>query len=56
MAAMPTIEDAAVARLQTTFRGPLLRPGDDGYEAARRVWNGMIAKHPALIAGCTGVA
>ena len=38
------------------IRGTVLRPGDDGYEAARHVWNGMIDKHPALIVRCAGVA
>jgi FAD/FMN-containing dehydrogenase len=38
------------------FRGELLRPDDDGYDSARRVWNGMIDKRPAVIARCTGVA
>jgi FAD/FMN-containing dehydrogenase len=38
------------------LRGELLRPGDGDYERARKVWNGMIDKHPALIARCTGVA
>lgn len=34
------------------FAGPVLRPGDDGYEAARRVWNGAIDRRPAYIARC----
>src|SRR5215213_9079031 len=38
------------------FRGELLRPGDDGYEPARRLWNGAIDKRPALIARCAGAA
>ncbi len=38
------------------LRGELLRPGDAGYEEARKVWNGMIDKRPALIARCAGVA
>lgn len=37
------------ARLQ----GQVLRPGASGYDAARMVWNGMVDKHPALIARCT---
>jgi FAD/FMN-containing dehydrogenase len=34
----------------------LLRPGGTGYEEARKVWNGLIDKHPALIVRCAGVA
>ena len=32
------------------FRGELLHPGDDGYDEARKVFNGMIDRSPALIA------
>jgi FAD/FMN-containing dehydrogenase len=35
------------------FRGTLLRPGDEGYDEARRVFNGMVDRCPALIARCT---
>ncbi len=38
------------------FAGQLLRPGDEGYEDARRVHNGLVDKRPALIARCLGVA
>ena len=34
------------------FSGVLLRPGDDGYEQGRRVWNGIIDRRPAFIARC----
>ena len=44
-----------LAELAPDFRGELLRPGDGGYETARRVWNGMIDRRPTLIARCTGV-
>ena len=37
-------------------RGPTLTPGDDGYDAARVIWNGSIDRHPALIAQCVGAA
>jgi FAD/FMN-containing dehydrogenase len=36
------------------FRGEVLRPGDSGYDDARRVFNGMVDRSPALIARCTG--
>ena len=40
--------------LRTRFRGALLHPGEDGYEQARRTWNGAIDRHPRLIARCAG--
>lgn len=47
-----TIESAAVRDLRASLKGTLLSPGEEGYDTARRVWNGMIDKHPALIARC----
>src|SRR4051812_24164388 len=35
--------------IQSTFSGDLYRPGDAGYDEARRVWNGMIDRRPALV-------
>src|SRR5688500_16911935 len=52
----PVLDDAALADLARQFRGELIRAGDPPYEAARRVWNGAIDRHPALVARCTGVA
>jgi FAD/FMN-containing dehydrogenase len=43
-----------LARLRAGFRGVLLRPGEEGYEDARAVWNGAIDRRPALIARCAG--
>jgi hypothetical protein len=34
------------------FSGELLEPGDPGYDDARRLWNAMIEKRPAVIARC----
>jgi FAD/FMN-containing dehydrogenase len=45
-----------IAALAKGLRGQLLRPGDDNYDEARRVWNGMIDKRPALIVRAAGVA
>lgn len=50
------VEEAAIRQLKSDLRGELLRPGDVGYDQARQVWNGMIDRHPALIARCLGAA
>ena len=47
---------AIVQGFKTSLRGPLLHPSDAGYDDARQVWNGMIDRHPALIARCAGAA
>lgn len=44
----------ALRFLHGRFGGELLTPDDPGYAEARRVWNGMIDRHPALIARCRG--
>ena len=42
--------------LKSAMRGPVLQPADDGYDAARAVYNGMINRRPAAIARCADVA
>lgn len=39
-----------IASLAERMRGRLIRPTDTAYDDARRVWNGMIDRYPALIA------
>ncbi|MGW9412766.1 FAD-binding oxidoreductase [Arthrobacter cupressi] len=56
MAKGTEIDEGAVYELQTSFRGELVRPEDVGYDKHRKVWNGSIDRHPALIARCTGAA
>jgi len=41
--------------LKNNLHGKLILPGDADYDTARKVYNGMIDKHPAAIAQCTGV-
>jgi FAD/FMN-containing dehydrogenase len=43
-------------RMLHRFEGELLGPGDVRYDEARRVWNGAIDRHPAIIARCTSPA
>ena len=40
-ASSSSIKEAAVAAFKAGLRGQLLRPGDDGYDGARKIWNGM---------------
>ena len=37
------LDDAVIDKFASGLRGQLLRPGDPGYDAARKVWNGMVA-------------
>lgn len=52
---MNTIE-SAIAALRDGFHGEVLGQGDDGYDAARGVWNAMIDRRPLAIARCRGAA
>ena len=50
------LDNAALGALRTTFRGELVRPGEPAYDERRKIWNGSIDRHPALIVRCAGVA
>lgn len=50
------ISEEALRGFAERFRGEVIRPDEGEYDRARRVWNEMINKYPAIIARCTGVA
>ena len=52
MTVQPTIP---LVPLAEQLDGELITPDHAAYESARRVWNGMIDKRPAMIACCAGV-
>ncbi len=56
MTAAAVLDVDRVQTLSQTISGALLGPGDDGYEAARLIHNGLVDKRPALIARCRGAA
>jgi FAD/FMN-containing dehydrogenase len=41
--------------LKADLCGELICPNDQGYDAARKVWNGMIDKDPAVIVRCADI-
>ena len=47
---------ATFETFKTRLRGELLQANDASYEAARKVYNGMIDRYPRLIARCANVA
>ena len=50
-----TLTGTDVKELREALGGRLLLAQDGGYEQARRIWNGSIDRHPALIARCASV-
>jgi FAD/FMN-containing dehydrogenase len=51
---MIQLPDPDVGMLAKSVRGQVLRAGDGGYAAGRRVFNAMIDRYPALIVSCAG--
>ena len=52
MAIHPTSHSDAAAALAERLAGDVIAPDHPAYDSARRVWNGMIDKHPFAIARC----
>ena len=43
------------SELSKKFKGNLFRPEDPNFDEASRIWNGMVARRPGLIARCADV-
>jgi FAD/FMN-containing dehydrogenase len=48
--------EESIQVFKASLRGELLRPDDGGFDDARKVYNAMIDKRPAMIVRCAGVA
>jgi FAD/FMN-containing dehydrogenase len=46
--------DGNLGELQRSLAGPVIGPADDGYDAARRCFNALVDRRPAVIARCAG--
>jgi FAD/FMN-containing dehydrogenase len=50
------LSEDVIQNLKGLIQGDVLLPSHDEYDQARKIWNGMIDKHPAFIVRCTGPA
>jgi FAD/FMN-containing dehydrogenase len=46
------IDDATIGSFGSKIGGEVITPEHGAYEEARKVWNGMVDRHPALIVRC----
>ncbi len=49
------VSGGGMEAFRSRFSGELVSPGEQRYDAARAVWNGMIDRRPALIAYCANL-
>ena len=47
------LNEATISSFRASLRGGLSEAGDPNYDASRKVYNGMIDRHPALIIRCS---
>ena len=46
------LKDLVISGLRSAISGKVLEPSNEGYDEARKIWNGMIDRRPALIVQC----
>ncbi len=51
-----SIEKSNIDEFKTGFRGDVITADNHDYETARKIWNGMFDKKPAIIARCIGTS
>src|SRR6266508_1348009 len=51
----PGMKTLAIDELRERVRGSVIIPEDEGYDEARRVYNGMIDRHPAVVVRAVNV-
>src|SRR5690348_12337612 len=52
---MHVLSPPTLQSLSARLRGTMIVPGDPGYDAARRVWNGIHDRYPAAVVQALGV-
>ncbi len=50
------LSETSIQEFRANLRGPLIDRQDQNYDEARKVYNGMINKYPAMIVRCADVA
>jgi FAD/FMN-containing dehydrogenase len=53
---MSKLSSSTIDALRAAARGQALAPDDAGYDDARRIWNAMVDRRPAVIMRCAGAA
>lgn len=50
------LTDSSIQQFKAELRGDLIQPGDENYDQARKIYNGMIDKKPRMIVRCADEA